>query len=513
MVRINGDAGMTTAEKEAHARGRRGHETGAAGTRRFVRAQPSATATHDQRPGALTATQLAVLAREARYRRALAVADIVAVCVSVGSVATAFGLHFQVWVLILPAITVLGCKVVGLYDRDEDLLRKGTLDEAPSLFQVATLYSLLAWCAGGIVFTQYLGRPEVFTLWVLLFVLLLSARALARQVVRSFSPPERCLVVGDAESAERLAHRLNVASGLKATIVGLLPVGGDQVPPLSNVPVLGDLEDLGWVVERHRVHRVVLVPRDTNAEEALELIGVVEGLGVKVSVLPGLFEVVGSSVRFDQVDGVTLLGVPRFGLSRSSFVLKRQMDVLGAALALVLLAPVLAGIAIAVKLSSRGPILFKQVRIGRRGRQFQLLKFRTMQENAEEMKTDLLPLNEADGLFKIADDPRVTRVGRFLRQASLDELPQLVNVLRGDMSLVGPRPLIGEEDEQVIGWHRRRLDLKPGMTGLWQIYGSSRIPLREMVKIDYLYVGNWSVWLDVKTLLRTVPYVLGRRGL
>ena len=513
-MRINGLAGMTTAEKEQHRQGRRGNETDTVSTRRFVRERPSGPPSGEWQPDAPSSAQRwGVLAREARYRRALAFADILAVCVGVVSVATAFGLHFQVWALMLPAITVLGCKVVGLYDRDEDLVRKGTLDEAPSLFQVATLYSLLAWCAGGIVFTQYLGRPEVFTLWILLFVLLLSARALARRVVRSLSPPERCLVVGDAESAERIAQRLSAASGVNATIVGLLPVGGEPVPPVSQVPVLGDLEDLGWVVEKHRVHRVVLVPRDTHGEEALELIGVVEGLGVKVSVLPGLFEVVGSSVRFDQVDGVTLLGVPRFGLSRSSFILKRQMDAIGAAVLLVALAPVLAGIAVAVKLSSRGPVLFKQVRIGRRGRKFQVLKFRTMQEGAEEMKHDLLALNEADGIFKIADDPRVTRVGRFLRQMSLDELPQLVNVLRGEMSLVGPRPLVLEEDERVIGWHRRRLDLKPGMTGLWQIYGSSRIPLREMVKIDYLYVGNWSVWLDVKTLLRTVPYVFGRRGL
>ena len=136
-----------------------------------------------------------------------------------------------------------------------------------------------------------------------------------------------------------------------------------------------------------------------------------------------------------------------------------------------------------------------------------------MYDGAEAAKPGLLELNEADGLFKIADDPRVTPVGRVLRRMSLDELPQLVNVLRGEMSLVGPRPLVAEEDSLVQGWLRRRLDVTPGMTGVWQVLGSARIPLHEMVKLDYLYRTNWSLWLDLKILLRTVPYVLARRGL
>src|SRR5207244_3359643 len=140
-------------------------------------------------------------------------------------------------------------------------------------------------------------------------------------------------------------------------------------------------------------------------------------------------------------------------------------------------------------------------------------KFRTMEEGADFRKSELLSLNEADGLFKIADDPRITRVGRFLRSTSLDELPQLWNVLRGKMSLVGPRPLVADDDRRVDGWHRRRLQLTPGMTGHWQILGSSRIPLHEMVELDYLYIVNWSLWGDVKLLLRTLPHVLARNGL
>ena len=167
----------------------------------------------------------------------------------------------------------------------------------------------------------------------------------------------------------------------------------------------------------------------------------------------------------------------------------------------------------AIRLDSRGPIFFRQTRVGRDGRRFQMLKFRSMVPDAEARKAALRHLNETEGLFKIADDPRTTRVGRLLRRSSLDELPQLFNVLRGEMSLVGPRPLVVDEDEKVLGFDRHRLHLTPGMTGHWQILGSSRIPMHEMIGIDYLYVANWSLWTDVKILLRTVPYVLSSRGL
>ena len=235
---------------------------------------------------------------------------------------------------------------------------------------------------------------------------------------------------------------------------------------------------------------------------------------MRVSVLPRLLEVVGSSVEFDDLHGVTVMGVRRFELTRSSAAVKRTFDLLGASLGLLAVSPLLAVIAVAIKLDSRGPVFFRQLRVGQHGERFHMLKFRTMVPDAEALKDSLRDRNEAqDGMFKIADDPRVTRLGGLLRKSALDELPQLINVLRGEMSLVGPRPLVIEEDQRVEGWHRRRLELMPGMTGHWQILGPVRVPLSEMVAIDYLYVANWSLWKDVKILLRTVPHVLGRRGL
>jgi lipopolysaccharide/colanic/teichoic acid biosynthesis glycosyltransferase len=185
-----------------------------------------------------------------------------------------------------------------------------------------------------------------------------------------------------------------------------------------------------------------------------------------------------------------------------------------AGVAIILLAPLLAAIAIAICVDSRGWPLFRQPRIGRDGERFWILKFRSMVVGADAVKEEYRGLNEAQGgLFKIGEDPRITRVGLMLRRTCLDEIQQLFNVLVGDMSLVGPRPPVVDEDALIAGWQRRRLVVRPGMTGLWQIHGSSRIPLPDMVKIDYQYAANWSLWLDLKILLRTVPYVLSRRGL
>ena len=178
----------------------------------------------------------------------------------------------------------------------------------------------------------------------------------------------------------------------------------------------------------------------------------------------------------------------------------------------MLLSPLIALVALAVKLGLRGTVLFRQRRIGRKGRSFRLLKFRTMVPGAERQVEELLERSEDPNWLKLDHDPRITRVGRVLRLTSLDELPQLWNVLRGDMSLVGPRPLIETEDATVGGWARTRLDLAPGITGLWQVLGRTNIPFEEMVKLDYLYVTNWSLWLDIKLLLRTCLVIVHRRG-
>jgi exopolysaccharide biosynthesis polyprenyl glycosylphosphotransferase len=305
---------------------------------------------------------------------------------------------------------------------------------------------------------------------------------------------------------DRARERIENGSGVHAVVVGEIAsarIGEEEVP-------LGVLAE---IATEQDVQRVVIAPRSTDHGDVLNLVRAVKTLGLHVSVLPRLLEVVGSSVVVDDLAGLRVLGVRRFGLTRSSLLLKRVFDLAGAALGLVLLAPLIAIVALIVKLDSEGPVFFRQERIGKEGRSFSMVKFRTMVAGADAMKSDLVHLNEATGLFKIEDDPRHTRVGRFLRRTSLDELPQLWNVLKGEMSLVGPRPLVSEDDLRIHGWDRRRLHLTPGMTGPWQVLGSARIPLQDMVKVDYLYVATWSLWGDVKILLQTLGFVARRQGI
>lgn len=201
------------------------------------------------------------------------------------------------------------------------------------------------------------------------------------------------------------------------------------------------------------------------------------------------------------------------GLSRSAAAVKRAFDLIGAVILLLATLPIMAIAALSVRLEGPGPILFRQTRVGRGGRHFAIIKFRTMVDGADALKAGLMGLNETHGLFKIADDPRITRVGRWLRRSNLDELPQLINVLLGQMSLVGPRPLVVSEDAVILGADRRRLHLAPGMTGLWQTHGRTRGPLADMVRLDHLYIANWSLLGDVRILLRTIPHMVLRRGL
>lgn len=457
----------------------------------------------------------ACMRRDALFRRLLVVADVLAlVAAFVLTVVLARRSLQLTWAAIagIP-ILVLCAKLTGLYDRDESLLRKTTLDEAPKLFQLATLCALVTWLMGGLITHRLLDRHEALFLWLSLAGGLILARAASRAIALRVAPVERCLLIGDPLSAQTIRTKLTGHGGIRAEVVAHLDL--DKASSWStdgfSEPRLAEIRDLAQTLD---VHRAIIAPRGEDAGETLNLVRTLKAVGVRVSVLPRLLEVVGSSVAFDDLGGLTVMGVRRFELSRSSAAVKRAFDLVGASACLLAVSPLMLAAAVAIKLDSRGPVFFRQLRVGRHGKHFHIFKFRTMVRDAEALKESLRDRNEAqEGLFKIADDPRVTRVGRFLRSSALDEIPQLLNILRGEMSLVGPRPLVVDEDIRVEGWHRRRLELTPGMTGHWQILGPARVPLREMVAIDYLYVANWSLWTDVKILLRTIPYVLGRNGM
>jgi exopolysaccharide biosynthesis polyprenyl glycosylphosphotransferase len=324
---------------------------------------------------------------------------------------------------------------------------------------------------------------------------------------------ERVLLIGEGDEIALIARKMRCHPEYGIEPVGFISRSATPAAQ-ANLPVLGrvlDL-DLAKVVAEHGVERVIVSHRETDERVMFELLRRCRELRVKLSVLPQLFDAMGPSVEVDDVEGVTVIGINPPVLPRSSRFLKRAMDVAGASLLLAVTAPVQIAIVVAVKLTSPGPVLFRQRRVGRGGTCFELLKFRTMDADAESRRDDLLADSKDPGWLLLDDDPRVTRVGRVLRRYSLDELPQLWNVLRGDMSLVGPRPLIESEDAGLEGWRRSRIDLTPGLTGLWQVLGRTSIPFDEMVKLDYLYVTNWSLWNDVRLMLATLPALVSGRG-
>jgi exopolysaccharide biosynthesis polyprenyl glycosylphosphotransferase len=462
-------------------------------------------AAEEERPSRLSS----IVRREALYRRTLAASDAIVFLLAlwVGTVASGAGLTW-VAALTVPGFVLL-CKLLGLYDRDDCRLHKETLGEAPLLLGLSTFAALLTYLAQGGFVSGELDQAGVAVMWLALSVGVFSGRVASRLALNQLAEPERCLIVGDQLAARMLSRKLGIL-GLNARVVAVLRDKQFEEDHATRTERLTKM--LGGMIEDCNIDRVIITSDRWRPDDIVHTIGDLKASGVKVSVLPPISRLANLSFEIDQLPGIALLGMRGFGISRSSRFLKRAFDATCSTLALIVLCPMMIAIAIAIRLDSPGPVLFRQRRIGCNGEPFEVLKFRSMVDGADQRKGELADLNEAEGLFKISQDPRITRVGHYLRLWNLDELPQLFNVLRGDMSLVGPRPLIPEEDEMILGAYRRRLDIPPGMTGHWQILGSWRIPLDEMMTLDYLYVANWSLWRDIKLLGQTIPYVLRRTG-
>jgi exopolysaccharide biosynthesis polyprenyl glycosylphosphotransferase len=319
----------------------------------------------------------------------------------------------------------------------------------------------------------------------------------------------RALLVGSGEQIEAVGHAL-IDSGQRLELIGYLSL---TPRPGNGLRALGPVEGLPAVLDSQHVDEVIIADPDFPQEKAIELVDECHRRGVRVRVAPTTMEIL--THRAELVPGQSM---PLFELTPPVFegfdyVLKRSFDVVVSLLLVVVLSPLLLAIALAVRLSSRGPILYQSRRPGLGGAPFNCFKFRTMSTGAEEMQADLEAVNEASGaLFKIRRDPRLTTVGRVLRRFSLDELPQLLNVLRGQMSLVGPRPLPMRDYNQLADWHKKRYLVLPGITGLWQVSGRSNLDFDDLVRLDFLYLERWSVFLDLTILLKTVPAVLTRKG-
>jgi exopolysaccharide biosynthesis polyprenyl glycosylphosphotransferase len=324
------------------------------------------------------------------------------------------------------------------------------------------------------------------------------------------------LAVGNASSVAELITRTRRAKYSGWTVTGVCTPDGrglDGANHVLDVPVVGDLDDLSLVVglDQYRVVAVTPTP-ELTPKRMHRLAWDLEGSGAEMVVDPGLMEIAGPRLHVAPVDGLPLLRVTEPAFTGIARVLKTVVDRTVAGVLILLLLPVLLAAAVAIKLDG-GPVFFRQVRLGQGGRPFLMIKFRSMVVDAERMRADLLEANEGAGpLFKMARDPRVTRVGSWLRRYSLDELPQLFNVLAGSMSLVGPRPPLPEEARGYTPEAQRRLLVKPGMTGLWQVSGRSDLSWEESVRLDLRYVENWTMALDAMILWKTIGAVLTGRG-
>ena len=467
----------------------------------------------------ITGADIAASPRDSTRRRVLAVADMLGILAAYLGVwlihpPTAGEILDRLPLLAVLPLWVLANKLLGLYDRDDKLIHKSTLDELPSLVHSLTVGALLVYSFGGLVMPMETDRGAAALFWLLAIITVPSLRGLGRYAVRVRFAPERCMIVGSGDVGEVIARKLRGHPEYGIDLIGF--IDGDRGRKRrtggSQLPMLGHISDFDDVCRTHGIERVIVAFSGISNDETLGIIRAAKRAQIKITIVPRLFEVIGHSVEIDEVEGMTVLSLRGLSRARSSLFLKRVIDLVGAGVGLLVLSPLLLVIAVLIRLDSPGPALFRQRRAGRHS-DFPMLKFRTMVVGADAMKQDLLHLNEADGpMFKIDRDPRVTRIGRFLRRTSLDELPQLWNVIRGEMSLVGPRPLVPDEDDQIIGWHRSRLQLTPGLTGPWQVAGRTAIPFEEMVKMDYLYVAEWSLWNDMRLLLRTIPVVVRARG-
>jgi exopolysaccharide biosynthesis polyprenyl glycosylphosphotransferase len=410
------------------------------------------------------------------------------------------------------------------------------VDDAIRLFKAAAIGSLLIVAAaflyrGGFQFRAFSYARSVFV--ADFFFLLIGAAAL-RLIMRSVQTFVRSrqinliptLVVGRGPEASLFIREMRERPSLGYRVIGVVDTKAiDTQLSYEDVPVIGTLESLPEVIRDSGANEVIIADPQVNGDALFEvMMRCGRRRGVEFRIAPSLFNCLPRKTEIDQIGVLPMIRLFREPLSSSARILKRTFDLTVAALAILLLLPLWLLVALLIKLDSKGPVFYTQERVGMDGRLFLLYKFRTMQANADaELHREYQRAfiagraeanlgNETKPTYKLLADPRITRIGKILRRTSLDEVPQLLNVLSGDMSLVGPRPPIPYEVEAYELWHRKRLDMKPGLTGLWQVSGRNRLPFEEMVRLDLYYIENWSLLLDLEIILRTGFVMLAGEG-
>ena len=370
------------------------------------------------------------------------------------------------------------------------------------VFFFQPLYSRLVFFYAGILITILLGLSR------------LVLRMVRDRLRRRGQGVDRLLIVGAGEVGRTVMRNIVAHPELGYHIVGFVDDDPEKgKTDIGRFAALGSTANIPRLVREKTIDEVIITLPWMYHRKIVSIIAQCEREQVRVRIVPDIFQMTLSHLDVEDLGGIPMIGVRDISISGSQLFLKRSMDVALSLLGLVLLLPLFVIVAIAIKLDSPGPIFFRQIRVGKGEKLFACYKFRSMRQGAEEEQEKLMDQNEADGVFfKIRDDPRVTRVGRFIRRTSIDELPQIFNVLMGHMSLVGPRPAPPSEVQRYQAWHKRRLEVAPGITGLWQVSGRSQLSFDEMVLLDLYYIENWSPLLDVQIMLRTIPKVILGEG-
>jgi exopolysaccharide biosynthesis polyprenyl glycosylphosphotransferase len=388
--------------------------------------------------------------------------------------------------------------------------RPGLPKIVTSLFQVTVVSLIFAVVNGEHYSSYYIFYGTLFFAVVYIGSIRWAYEKVTGILLRAAGYRRRALLVGSGHHIEDVAHALVDEVHAPVEMVGFISL---TPRPDNGLRSLGRIEDLAQVLESQRVQEVIIADPDFPQDQAVELVDQCHKRGVTVRIAPSTMEILVHRAEFVPGTSVPLFELRPPVFDGFDYAIKRVFDFVGSVAILILLSPLLLLISIAVFISSRGPVLYRSRRPGIGGEPFSCFKFRTMRSGADQQQADIEPLNEADGpLFKIRDDPRMTSVGRFLRRFSLDELPQLLNVLLGQMSLVGPRPLPQRDFDQLEEWHKKRYLVLPGITGLWQVSGRSELDFDDLVRLDFLYLERWSVALDLTILVKTVPAVFSRRG-
>ena len=474
---------------------------------------PTGVADDDARPAQNTARRYRRMAAWTLVTDALSVAAAILLTRLTKSGLEPVGMKFVLALILAPAAWVSLLAAFQLYS----ISRLSPAEEFRRLLEATITALALAFVL--VFMSSTRTRPSDIWLgltWAVALVLLMVSRKLwHRYRWRLHARGEllfRTLVVGANDEAVKLAEVLESrSSGFRP--IGLVDTYGRWARPPSPVPILGSIDDLSVLVEEHDAECVFVASSAVDPELMKRVAKQLRRKNVEIRISANLTQILSSRLSVQPVGDLLALSLKPVRLSGAQAVAKRIFDLCGSTLVLVLGSPIWLALALLVKTTSRGPVLYKQVRVGHNGRLFTIYKFRTMVDGADRMQAELQAHNEADGpLFKMREDPRVTRFGRWLRKFSLDELPQLLNVVRGEMSLVGPRPALPGEVANYEDWHRDRLEVPPGLTGLWQVRGRSELGFDDYVRLDLFYIENWSILYDLFIMAKTIPTVLTRKG-